>query len=317
MGRLPNVYLVGAPKAGTTSLAHWLARHPDVHFSVPKEPYYWAYDYPRLRAHYGFETFQAYAGLFASEAAQRAPVIAEGSTVYLYSETAVPEIMAANPSAKVILALRNPPDLLVSYHRTQVVALNEDELDFGRAWRRSLTGGLPATDPLDVKLVDYPTIGRLGLAVDRLVQVTPAAQIHVVQFEDLQNRPDHVWRQLCSFLELTPEPSPTFVVRNKSTKQYRSAWIRQLTHRPPDLLQQPMRHARQWSRTTQNRTVRAVKQWMWRPAPRPDAVAGLRLDLAAYFASDIAQLERRLGLDLSAWKAGGQAPPPAAQTDNE
>lgn len=61
---LPNAYIVGAPKAGTTSLSQWLAQHPDVFFSVPKEPFYWASDYPGLRRHYGFETREAYEALF-------------------------------------------------------------------------------------------------------------------------------------------------------------------------------------------------------------------------------------------------------------
>ncbi|CAN5138666.1 hypothetical protein BH20ACT5_BH20ACT5_07850 [soil metagenome] len=41
---LPELYLIGAPKCGTTSLAGWLAGHPEVYFSVPKEPFYWASD---------------------------------------------------------------------------------------------------------------------------------------------------------------------------------------------------------------------------------------------------------------------------------
>lgn len=309
MTRLPNVYLAGAPKAGTTSLAHWLAGHRDVYFSVPKEPFFWAADYPKLRAHYGFDTERAYARLFASDVALQATCLAEGSTVYLYSEVAAPAIMVANPDARFIVALRNPTDLLVSYHRTQVVALNEDDLDFSSAWRRSLVGGLPATDPLDAKLVDYPRVGRLGVAVDRLIQVVPPEQVHVVLFEDLQHRPAQVWRRMCAFLELSPDPDPVFVVRNKSTKQYRSAWLRQLTHHPPAVLRQPMGHVRQWSRTTPNRTVRAVKQWMWQPAPRPDAAGDLRSELTNYFAADVDLLERRLGLDLSTWKDGATSLP--------
>jgi len=316
MTRLPNVYLVGAPKAGTTSLADWLANHRDVYFSVPKEPYFWAADYPKLRAHYGFDSAPAYADLFAPEAAQRASCLAEGSTVYLYSEVAAPEIIAANPQARFIVALRHPADLLVSYHRTQVVALNEDELDFPSAWRRSLVGGLPATDPLDAKLVDYPRVGRLGAAVDRLCQVVPPEQVHVVLFEDLQHRPDQVWRRMCAFLEISPDPEPVFVVRNKSNKQYRSAWLRQLTHRPPPVLRRPMGLVRQWSRTTSNQTMRSVKQWMWRPAPRPDASGDLRLELTKYFATDVELLERRLRLDLSAWRGSETSLPPATRADS-
>jgi hypothetical protein len=90
---------------------------------------------------------------------------------------------------EIILALRNPADLVVSYHRTQVVALNEDLANFDMAWQRSLAGSAPAVKPLDDKLVDYPHVGSLGSAVDRLLQYVPRQQIHVVLFEDLQQRP--------------------------------------------------------------------------------------------------------------------------------
>src|SRR5215210_5117245 len=90
---LPELYLVGAPKSGTTSLCSWLAAHPDVYWSVPKEPYYWAADYPRQRAHYGFATREEYEELFASPLASAARVRAEGSTTYLYSQVAVTAIL--------------------------------------------------------------------------------------------------------------------------------------------------------------------------------------------------------------------------------
>ena len=156
---LPDVFVIGAPKAGTTSITRWLNSRDDVHVSVPKEPYYWATDYPRLRRHYGFYTREAYEALYDSVAAGPGMRLVDGSTVYLYSKVAVPDIMAAVPAPLFIVALRNPVDLLVSYHRTQLVALNEDEPDFGRAWERSLAGKPPATDPLDPKLVDYPLVG--------------------------------------------------------------------------------------------------------------------------------------------------------------
>src|SRR5262245_13247596 len=128
--RLANLYLVGAPKCGTTTVAGWLAGHRDVSWSVPKEPYYWADDFPGQRAHYGFDNLAAYESLFASPAAQATRYRGDASTTYLYSRRAVPQIVAHVPDAQFIVCLRNPVDLVVSFHRTQVVALNESEADF-------------------------------------------------------------------------------------------------------------------------------------------------------------------------------------------
>ena len=46
MSKLPNCFLVGAPKAGTTSLYHDLDQHPQISMSPLKEPHYFAEEIP-------------------------------------------------------------------------------------------------------------------------------------------------------------------------------------------------------------------------------------------------------------------------------
>lgn len=299
--RIPDVYLIGAPKAGTTSLAQWLAGHADIYFSVPKEPYYWARDYPRLRAHYGFDTRDNYKALFSSAEAGAARHRAEGSTNYLYSQHAVPDILAEAGDARFIVALRKPVDLLVSYHRTELIVLNEDETDFATAWRRSVDGVGPQTTPLDPKLVDYPLVGRLGAAVERLLGVLPRSSVHFVLFDDLAADPAGVWTRLTDFLGISDQPSPSFAVHNASNKTYRSALLRRLTHRPPQLLAAPMRGLRQWSRTTSNPLAAKTKARMWRAERRPEIDPAVRSEVAGFLADDTAMLGELIGTDLVSW----------------
>jgi hypothetical protein len=298
---MPEIYIVGAPKAGTTSLAGWLAEHPDVYFSVPKEPFFWAADYPGLRKHYGFDTLESYEGLFTSPEAREAQVCAEGSTVYLYSERAVPDIMANTVHPRFIVALREPVDLLVAYHRTQLVALNESEPDFAVAWRRSLLGIGPDTTPLDPKLVDYPNVGRLGAAVERLLSIAPPEDVHVVYLDDIKTERDRVWYELMGFLELDSQVMPDFRARNASDKMFRSQALHQLTHRPPRLLEAPVRRLRQWSRTTDTTWVSRAKQSMWRPESKPSISADLRSEVAGVLRADVALLSELMKKDLSDW----------------
>lgn len=298
---LPDIFLIGAPKSGTTSVASWLGSHPEVYFSVPKEPYYWAADYPDMRSRYGFDTREKYAALFSSAEARKAPHRAEGSTTYLYSERAVPDILAEVADAKFVVAIRKPVDLLVSYHRTQLVALNEDEQDFSVAWQRSLTGVGPKTTPLDPKLVDYPAVGRLGAAVERLLDLVPRERVHFVLFDDLAADPGAVWAELTGFLGLPSEPAPVFDVRNASTKTFRSPLLRRLTHSPPPWLGAPMRSLRQWSRTTSNPLAGRVKALMWRAEGRPEVSQTVRAEVAEFLAADTELLGELIGVDLSHW----------------
>ena len=306
---LPTVYLIGAPKSGTTSLARWLAQHPQVFWSVPKEPFFWASDYPRMREHYGFESLAEYESLFASRQAQQAVVRAEGSTTYLYSATAVPSILEAVPDARFIVAVRNPADLLISYHRTQLVAMNESETDFGTAWRRSLLGQLPPTDPLDVKLLHYPMLGALGAAVTTLFDRVGRDRVHVVLLDDMRSDPEDVWASLAAFVGIDAELVPELRAYNASTKTFRSHALQHTLQRPPRVLAPAVRGLRQWSRTTRLPGVRSMKALMWRPEPRPAASETDRRAVLDYFADDIDRLGRALGRDLSHWTAARDGEP--------
>lgn len=298
---LPNVFLIGAPKAGTTSLSRWMSTHPDLFFCQPKEPTFWAADYPQLRITRGFDTRVAYERLFAGPEAQQARLRADGSTVYLYSQDAVPAIHAeVGPEARYVVALRNPADLVVSFHRTQQLLLNEDEADFATAWQRSRDGELPTTKLLDPKLVDYPLVGNLGAAVERLLGVVDRAAVHFVRFEDLRDRPEQVWRELTAFLGLSAEPQPSFDVHNPSTRTFRSPLLHRLRQRPPALLAGPMRRIRHLSLRSARMKKMRNRLW-WREQPKPKVTDRTRAELTAYFADDIALLARLTGWDLSSW----------------
>jgi hypothetical protein len=301
---LPDVYLIGAPKAGTTSVASWLAAHPQVYWSVPKEPFYWASDYPRMRAHHGFVSRDDYEALFASHAAREADIRAEGSTTYLYSATAVPAIVEAMPQARFIVCVRNPADLLLSWHRTQLVTMNESEPDFGR----SLSGRLPGTDLLDSKLVDYPMVGGLGGAVERLFQSVVRDRVHVVVLDDLRDEPDKVWTQLAEFVGVDPVLRPELRAHNASDKTFRFRAVQHVLLRPPRPLAPAVRGLRQWSRNSRLLGVRSARSLLWRHEDRPTASAQDRHAVLQHFDADIDVLSGLLGRDLSGWKARADEP---------
>ncbi len=306
MVTLPDIYLIGAPKAGTTSLTRWLETHPDIYFCRPKEPYYWSTDYPRMREHNGYATRDAYQSLYSSAAAEAAAHRADGSTTYLYSRTAVSAILGEVPDARFIVALRNPVDLLASWHRTQLLALNESETDFASAWRRSLAGIAPPADSLDPKRVDYQLMGGLGQAVQRLMDVVPGDRVEFVLFEDLTERPLQVWQSLTDFLGIPVEPTPAFDHHNSSTKMYRSQILHQLKHRPPRILAGPIDAMRRRSLRTSNKAWSRFRRTLWRSEEKPHLDEPLRREISDYFGPDVQLLGGLIGKDLSHWSAGGQ-----------
>ena len=300
MSASANLFLIGAPKAGTTSLASWLGFHPDVFWSTPKEPFYWAADFPRQREHHGFGSFERYSRLYESPAAQAARWRGDGSTTYLYSSRAIPDILASSSGpTKFLVSVRNPADLVVSYHRTQLIALNESEESFSAAWHRSLHHEPdPNSKPLDPKLLDYPLMGKQGAALRRVSELVPKGDLHVVVFDDIKADPDSAWEELTDFLEIASTPKPDFGAENQSNTTARWPAIRRLAHRPPRLLSGPVSLARRAISHSQSPLARTLRARLWKEAARPSVDPALKHELNEYFAQDVAELERLLGREL-------------------
>jgi len=297
---LPDVYLVGAPKAGTTTVASWLGSHPAVHVSEPKEPFHWASDYPRMREHYGFTDREAYVSLFRGAGQQATTHRVDASTTYLYSRNAVPAILENVAEPRFLACVRNPVDQVVSYHRTQVVALNEPEDDFARAWRRS-DAERDSIRALDSKLLDYRTVARQGAALERLQELAGPERVHVVVFDDIVARPQQVWSDLVSFLALEPCQLPDSSRSNPSNKTYRWKTARRLSHRPPAVIAPGVQRLRQWARTTDMPLVGRAKELLWKSADRPSIDDDLRRELEAELSDDVRRLQRLLDRDLRGW----------------
>src|SRR5205085_5344674 len=90
--RLPNLFIVGAPKCGTTAWAEYLDSHPDIFFPKYKDQCFFALDLPNFRL---TRTEADYAALFAESGDAR--VVGEASAMYLLSETAAAAIRKHDP----------------------------------------------------------------------------------------------------------------------------------------------------------------------------------------------------------------------------
>ena len=109
---MPNFFIVGAQKAGTTSLYHYLNQHPQVYMSPRKEPHFFEGMHSEFRRPGRRSTpvsdLAAYQALFEGASDERA--IGEASASYLYSTRAPDLIKSSVPNARIIAVLRNPAD---------------------------------------------------------------------------------------------------------------------------------------------------------------------------------------------------------------
>lgn len=180
----PNFFVIGAAKAGTTSLCELLAGHPDVFVSTPKEPGYFSLPHKHARG----EAW--YASLFAPGAGRAA--IGEGSTTYsqvgVYPETPG-RIAAYAPDARIIYITRSPLERLESLWiqwRNQGRGI---PASFARALR---------TEPAMIDSALYWT------QISAYRALFPDERILVLFLEDLEADPRGVLRRCFEHLDVDP-----------------------------------------------------------------------------------------------------------------
>jgi Sulfotransferase domain len=299
--RRPNLFMIGGPKCGTTSFQEYLAGHPQIFMSEPKEPCYFDKDIPfpsspRNDAEY----MRCFAG-----AGERHVVIGEASTNYLYSKVAVTNILAFNPVARFIVMLRNPIDMAASLHSEAVKTLTEDVCDFRAAWalqeQRRMGQCLPRfTYQKDFTL--YGDFCRLGEQLQRLFRLVDREHVHVILFDDLKKHPRRVYLDTLHFVRLPDDGRTEFPVRN-AFQQPRVGWMRDSA-----ILLAAVR--RRLPIRKGLGIMRGITRLTSKPGVRPPLSLDFHQELADYFRSDVALLGELLGRDFSDWvtvKFGGSA----------
>ena len=128
--KLPNLFIIGAMKSGTSSLHHYLNAHPSVFLCEPKEPCYFVHpnqlDWPDIKKLKLWESEERYLKLFKS--AGDAKVVGEASTLYTKTPriTGVPEKIARfNPDARFIYIMRDPIQRTISHYWHEMRRGNE------------------------------------------------------------------------------------------------------------------------------------------------------------------------------------------------
>ncbi|HEV3283323.1 MAG TPA: sulfotransferase [Solirubrobacteraceae bacterium] len=133
--RLPDFFIVGHAKSGTTALYEMLRRHPQIFMPELKEPMFFARN-PGAGTRFEqtgnrTETLEQYLALFAGAGAEQ--LAGEASTFYLWSALAPPRIAQLQPDARIIAILREPASFLHSLHLQAVQNGAETERDLRKA----------------------------------------------------------------------------------------------------------------------------------------------------------------------------------------
>jgi Sulfotransferase family len=222
----PNFFIVGAPKAGTTSLFRYLDQHPQIYMSPIKEPHYFANEIRvenfsaemQSMPEAGTQALRSYLDGPAREKFSGGPVtswvdyqklfngvtnqtaVGEASTCYLWSSSAPQNIASAYPAAKIIMILRDPAERAFSQFRHM--------LSFARkrvSFSEHLDAGMASTSTRISEEYPFLQFGSYYQQVLRYLNFFPRQCLHIGFYEDYSRAPVEFLRGICSFLGVDPE----------------------------------------------------------------------------------------------------------------
>lgn len=279
MTRRPDWLILGAPKAGTTTLASWLGAHPQGYVSPVKEVSYFDLHYDRGPEWYGAHFAQASPELRAGEA----------TPAYMYVDEALDRLSSDLPDARLVVLLREPVERIWS-HYWYFRAMGIDRRRFDRILRDELADPRHAPPNIPVGYLEASRyLPRLRAIADRF----PREQLAVLFFDDLRQEPQALFDDVCRHVGLGEgTPLPLGGEARNVGRVPRWAWLQWATLKGrADLLP---------------RDVGArIRRWNLRPGSYPDMEPAVAQDLRRRFDPDNASLEEWLGRPLPAsWSTG-------------
>ena len=247
----PDFFIVGAAKAGTTSLYNYLKLHTDVYFSPIKEPHHFSMDISLdemrgdfkknvqtdisdyLKTSLGSPRHGAfvrnrehYHQLFSL--AKNEKRVGESSVSYLFSTVAARQIKAYNPDARVIIILREPVerafshylmDLRIGYETADFVeAVNADYTKERRGWGQSHL---------------YVELGIYYEQVKRYLEVFDPAKIKIILHDDFKVAPEKLLSEVFAFLDIPDMTAELdFSVRHNKAELPKSRVLQRIEKMP-------------------------------------------------------------------------------------
>jgi len=269
MPRHPDFLIIGAMKAGTTSLANALGQHPDVFITEQKEIHF--FDSP------GFpEGFEDYLDHFSS------PKLRAGSAPQGYTKTHLPEladvpmrIKALLPGVKLIYLVRDPIKRMESHFQEH---FSQDQI--GR--------GLHQLDPrLNSSFWNHlKGTSSYGFQLNQFLEHFHQDNILVLRLEDVIKQGDLEFKKLLNFLEVPNVPLQLSRDNSSENKYFLNAPIqRAFRHHSP--LFKRLRSAAFFL----GKRGGLMKRIFIKPAHKPELSSELRNSLKEHFKEDALSLK--------------------------
>ncbi len=306
-GRLPDFFIVGHAKSGTTALYEMLRRHPQIYMPDFKEPWFFATDMsPRFqppRAGALPQTLEEYKALFAdARPDQRA---GEASASYLWSRTAAEGIAEVKPEARIVAILREPASFLRSLHMQFLESHVESKHDL----RTAIELEDPRREGKQIprgshrpQLLLYSDHVRYVEQLRRYHDRFGSDQVLVLIYDDFRRDNESAVRAVLRLLEVDGSAPVDVMDVNRTNRRMRSQRLDDLVHAVSVGRGPASRLAKSAIKTLTPRKLRrdalyaAQRRIVHGSAPAPDET--LMMELRRRFKPEVVALSDYLDRDL-------------------
>lgn len=310
---MPNFFIIGAQKAGTTSLYHYLSQHPQIYMSPVKEPHFFDYETAAdgtvveqkfERKTHGkaarFSNLGEYQALFRG--VENEAAVGEASTSYIYTPGTAERISRSVPEARMIALLRNPADRAYSAFLNAFRYGGEPLSDFSQAIREEENRMRDGWH----RRFFYRDNGLYYAQLQRFYNVFGRENVGVWLYEDLRGDPTGTTQSASRFLgtddSFVPDTStkhnPATMPRNAASR----VMVRAMDTAATVFLETFSSRSRIYPLASKVRQ-RIQGRILAKPPPLDPQV---RAELIEWYREDILKLEKLIGRDLSVWFRDGR-----------
>ena len=283
-----DFFIVGAPKAGTTSLYHYLSEHPQVEMSSQKEPDYFSdkaiHEQGMYYAKNRVNTLDKYESLFVQK---ESVVYGEASVSYLFYENVAEDIKKYNPNAKIIIMLRNPIERAFSHYLMDYrLGLISDSFE-------NVLAKISKHKNAHLFYQQYIEVSKYAKQIQRYLDFFKKENILFIDYEDFKKNVSKTVDQVYNFLNISTEfvadintKHNTFIMpKNKIIRLiYSFVFLRKiLTFLFPTYL------------------VKNIRVLLFKSDKKPELLKETRSLLSIIFNDDIKKMEEVLAKNYSKW----------------
>ena len=204
----PNLFILGAPKSGTTALANNLTQCEKIFLPIKKEPRFFDaetfYDYEE---DYPIKDITEYLKLYKNTGDYKYRI--DASVFNMYSKNSINAILKLSPDAKFIVILREPVDASVSMHKQRLKYLDSKMREvserFMDCWnlidKRKQGAGYPR-NCRNQFLFRYDLLFSYEKYLPYIINTIPEDNLRIVDYSFYKNSPNDFYKEIFDFLDI-------------------------------------------------------------------------------------------------------------------